>query len=221
MQYHADSTLKQIQYNYGEIFSSTVFKRENGLLKEFASSRSMYKNSIHYDRSRISQLVNGYKEIQLPNGSKMQYGYNNDGIVSTLKYFTINEGGETLKMSCVYHYNNNKELTKVITTEGANSLTHTIESYSDSTYFDPLMFIDTGLMEDFVIFSIPVLSKMNKYPAKIIREVKLGTEPQFVDKITSNACEIQDRHIRKLTIKVTSPGMPGYEPTVTGTFKYE
>lgn len=221
MHYNTDSTLKEIAYRFQNIVGSTVFTWQNKRLKDMADDRSMYKNTFYYDQSRISHYINSYKEVALPSSYKMEYSYNSNGTVATLKYYTTNEAGTTLKTSSVYTYNTKGELTKVVSQQANNIYTHIIEAYSDSTYFNPLMFVETGLSENYSVYNVPVLSKMKKYPAKIIRKVKLGNDDEFVDKIEENNCVIENRHIKKISTKITVPGMPGYENSIVATFKYQ
>lgn len=220
MHYNQDSTLKEIAYQRENIVGSTIFNWENKRLKEYYDDRSLYTNTVYYDQSRISHYTNTYKQVQLPSAFKMEYIYSNDGKLASLKRYSTNEAGTSLKSTSVYTYSTAGELTKVVTQDDNAVYTHQIESWSDSTYFNPLMFIDTGLFENYPVYNIPVLSAMKKFPAKIIRKVKIGNDAEFIDKIDENTCVIENKFISKITYKITIPGMPGYENNLVALFKY-
>lgn len=220
MQYNTDSTLKEITYRYGNVSSSTIFDWENKQLKAFYDNRSLYKNTIYYGESGISHYVNAYKEIPLPSSFTMEYSYNEKNQITTLKRFTTNEAGTTLKATSTYYYNSSSALEKVETKENNAVYTHIIASYSDTVYFSPLLFIETTLSENYPVFNIPVLSRMNRYPAKIIRKVKLGNDATFVDKITENTVSATDKNITQIKCRITVPQMPSYDRQVVSQFKY-
>lgn len=220
MHYNEDSTLKEITYRYGNILNSTIFNWENQRLKELYEDRSLYKNAFHYSESGISYYVNTYKNIQLPSSYKMEYSYDEKERVTALKYYTTNEAGITLKATSTYYYNNAAALEKVETKDATAVYTHVIESYSDTAYFDPLLFIETSLSENYPIFNIPVLSRMKGFPAKIIRKVKIGNEAAYIDKIVENTVLTADKNISKITSRITVPDMPSYDIRIVSIFKY-
>ncbi|MFT3749031.1 MAG: hypothetical protein QM768_11965 [Agriterribacter sp.] len=220
MHYNEDSTLKKISYRYGNVLNATIFNWENQRLKEFYEDRSLYKNTFHYIGSGISYYVNTYKDIQLPSSYKMEYSYDDKARVTVLKHYTTNEAGTTLKATSTYHYNSASVLERVETKDNSAVYTHLIESYSDMAYFNPLLFIETGLWENYPVFNIPVLSSMKGFPAKIIRKVKIGNEATYIDKIEENTVLIADKNISRIINNVTSPGMSGYNKRVVAVFKY-
>ncbi|MGN6491039.1 MAG: hypothetical protein ACTHLE_03505 [Agriterribacter sp.] len=221
MIYNTDSTLKQIDYSFQNIVSATVFEWEAKKVKVMYDDRSLYKNTYYYTGDRIAHYINSPKQIVSQSSYKMEYTYKSNGQLDKLKYFTTNEAGTELKTSSIYEHNAAGDLTKVTTTNNNSIITHTIESYSDSADFNPLIFIEVGLFENYTIYNLPVMSRMKKYPTRIVRTVKTGDDEPYIDKITENTCEISDRRINKLTSKITVPGMPQYSNTVAGVFKYE
>lgn len=221
MVYNTDSTLKQIDYSYQNIVGATVFEWEGKRMKVMYDDRSLYKNTYYYSGDRITHYINSPKQIVSPSSYKMEYTYKSNGQPDKLKYLTTNEAGTELKGGTTYEYNNAGDLIKATTISGNSVITHTIESYSDSADFNPLIFIEVGLYEYYTIFNLPVMSRLKKYPAKIIRTVKTGNAEPYIDKIDEHICEISNRRINKITSKITIPGMPQYSNTITAMFKYE
>lgn len=221
MAYNSDSTLKEIDYSFQNIVSATVFEWEAKKVKVMYDDRSLYKNTYYYTGDRVAHYINSPKQIVSQVSYKMEYTYKSNGQLDKLKYFTTNEAGTELKTSSTYEYNTAGDLTRVTTTNNNSIITHTIESYSDSADFNPLIFIEVGLFENYTIYNLPVMSRMKKYPTKIVRTVKTGNDEPYIDKITENTCEISDRRINKITSKITIPGMPQYSNIVAGVFKYE
>lgn len=221
MAYNSDSTLKQIDYSFQNVVSATVIEWEAKQMKVMHDDRSLYKNTYYYMGDRVTHYINSPKQIVSQSSYKMEYTYKSNGQLDKLKYFTTNEAGTELKAGTTYEYNTTGDLTKVTTITGNSVITHTIESYSDSADFNPLLFIEVGLYENYTIYNLPVMSKMKKYPTKIVRTVKTGNDDPYIDKVTESICEIGDRRINKLTYKITIPGMPQYSNTVVGVFQYE
>lgn len=219
MSYNEDSTLNEIEYRYGNAVSSTIFNWEDRRLKELYEGRSLYKNTFHYTGAKISHYLNTYKTIPLPSSYRMEYSYDAAGRVVLLKYYTTNEAGTMLKTTSTYSYDNDG--LKNVETKSDNAvITHSIETYSDSADFNPLLFIDTGLFEHYPLFNIPVLSTMKKFPSKIIRKVKTGSNAAYIDTIEENDCLINNKSIIQIISRITSPGMPGYEKKIVALFKY-
>lgn len=218
--YNNDSTLKKISYQFQNTVSNTVFNWENGRLKEMYDEQSLYKNSFYYSGETITHFVNTYKQVQLPSPYQMEYSYDELGKLNTLQYSTTNEAGTVLKATSSYYYNNSGELEQVITQNGNAVYTHIIEGYSDTAIFNPLVFVETTLFENYPIFNLPVLQAMKKYPSKIIRKVKIGEATAYIDKIDENDCLVENKLIRRINFKITSPGMPQYENKLVADFNY-
>lgn len=221
MDYNKDSTLKQIIYRFRNSTSATIFTWEKKQIKEMYDDRSLYKNTYYYNGSVVSHYINSPKQIVPANSCKMEYGYGDNGRLSSLKYITTNEAGAKVQTVSTYIYNTAGELQEVKTVATNSVITHTIERYTDSVHFNPLVFIETGLFENYPIFNLPLLSSMKKYPQKIIRMVKIGNDDPYTDKIEENICEITNKQIHTITSTITSPGMPDYRVSITGVFKYE
>lgn len=146
----------------------------------------------------------------------MEYSYDGQGRVRELKYYTI---GEVLQATSTYSYTNGA-LERVVTKDADNVYTHVIEAYADTAWFDPLLFIEAALPENYPVFNIPVLGSMKKLPAKIVRMVQTGDDEPYIDIIEENAVVITGKHIAQITNSITVPLMPGYLKRAVGVFKY-
>ncbi|MFT3680829.1 MAG: hypothetical protein QM791_11190 [Ferruginibacter sp.] len=221
MQYNGNYNLSKIIYTHGNITGATVINWQGSKVKEMFDDRSLFKNSYYYSRDRITHYINSFKAGTSSNSFKMEYTYNADGYVAVLKYFSTTEAGTTLKTTTNYEYNAAGDLVKATTLTPDITIIHTIVGYSEPADFDPLIFVETGLFENYTIFNLPVMSQLKKYPVKITRAVKAGNDPLFIDKIDENTCEITGKRINKMNTKIIFPATPDYNLSITGTFKYE
>lgn len=221
MNYNTDSTLNKIVYTYQNITGATVFVWQDKQLQQMFDDRSLYANNYYYDGGKVSHYINKYKTGASPTSYKMEFTYNANGSVATLKWLATNEAGTKIKSASTYHYNVAGELSKVVTLNDNSVITHMVESYTDSVNFEPLVFIETGLFENYPIFNLPVMSRMKKYPTKIVRTVKIGTDAEYIDKVEENICGIVNKRINKIATTITIPGMPQYRSSVVATFNYD
>ncbi|MCF1713162.1 hypothetical protein L0U88_00790 [Flavihumibacter sp. RY-1] len=221
LQYNADSSLKQINYSLLNSVGSTIFEWEGGKMKGMYDNRSLYKNTYHYDGNRVSYYINTTRDFVSATSYKMEYHYNANGQVSKLNYYSSNEAGSTLKTATTYEYNASGELSKAITSSGNSIITHTIDSYSDSADFNPLLFIEVGLYEYYTLYNLAVFSSLKKYPAKITRTIKTGTNAAYVDRIVEHVCDITNRRINKITSHSNYPSNPQYNSSLEAVFTYD
>lgn len=113
----------------------------------------------------------------------MEYTYENDGKLKQLDYLQVNEAGATLRTRSSYQYSTNGDLQKIVTVDNSFIITHVIEAYSEPVDFNPMLFIETGLFENYPLYNYAVMSRLKKIPSKILRLVKNGAAPEFTDKI--------------------------------------
>jgi hypothetical protein len=221
VQYNADSSLKQINYSLLNSVGSTIFEWESGKMKGMYDNRSLYKNTYHYDGNRVSHYINTTRDFVSATSYKMEYLYNANGKVSKLNYLTTNEAGSKLKTTTSYEYNTAGDLVKATTTSDNSVITHTVDSYSDSADFNPLLFIEVGLYEYYTLYNLAVFSSLKKYPAKITRTIKTGNNAAYVDRIVEHVCDITNRRINKITSHSTYPANPQYNSSIEAIFKYD
>lgn len=221
VQYNADSSLKQINYSLLNSVGSTIFEWEGGKMKGMYDNRSLYKNTYHYDGNRVSYYINTTRDFVSATSYKMEYHYNANGKVSKLNYFYSSEAGSILKTATTYEYNASGELNKAITTSGNSIITHTIDSYSDSADFNPLLFIKVGLYEYYTLYNLAVFSSLKKYPAKITRTIKTGNNAAYVDRIVEHVCDITNRRINKISSHSSYPANPQYNSSLEAVFTYD
>lgn len=219
--YNTDSTLKQIRYFFIASSHSYEFSWSGKKMIEMHDNVSLYKNTYTYNGNNVFQMTNTPKNGPVTGSYKMEYTYNASGKVDKLKYFVTNEAGTEIRAGTSYQYNGAGELIKTTTQTGNTIITQTIDGYSDEAIFNPWIFIDFTLLENYMIFNYPVLSTMKGYPLKITRTVQTGNDPAFVDIITTNTCDVSNKRINKLKIEIEYPGMPGYHSTHTGQFNYK
>jgi len=182
--------------------------------------RSWYKNVFYYNESGITHFTNTVREGSSPTSYTMKFDYTSPGKISTLKYYNTDEAGTTLRSVSEYQYQENGELLSVVTHSGNSVFTHIIESFSEEVNFDPLIYIEPSLSENYTVYNLPVLNGMHKLPKKIIRKVKTGNAEEYVDKIEETQFEIENKRLNKITTTITIPGMPQYSNTMSAVFKY-
>ncbi|MFT3702516.1 MAG: hypothetical protein QM802_09110 [Agriterribacter sp.] len=220
MEYNTDSNLVKIDYRFQNIVSTTVFNWTGKQFKEMYDDRSWYKNVFYYNGSNVSHYINTAREASIPTSYTMEYGYTPAGKLITLKHYSTDEAGTVLKASSQYQYNTQGELASVVTQSGNSVFTHVVESFSEEINFDPLIYIEPTLSENYTIYNLPVLSSAHKLPKKIIRKVKIGTAEEFVDKIEETVFETAHKRLNKITTTITIPGMPQYTNKISAVFRY-
>ncbi|RFS26816.1 hypothetical protein DVR12_03255 [Chitinophaga silvatica] len=219
--YNTDSTLKQINYSLASQTSSTIFEWENKKIKTIFEDKSLYQSTYSYDNGRISNYVIGTKQPGYPVTHKMEFSYNTNGQPNKLKFSTTNEAGTQLKTETTYEYNSGGDLIKITTINGNSIITDVIDQYSDSVVFNPLIFVAVGLAEGYTINNLPVLSRMTKFPAKIVRTIKNGNDPAYIDRVSENICKISNKQIDTIKAIVTFPKTPQGDRNVTAAFEYK
>ncbi|WP_345026162.1 hypothetical protein [Ravibacter arvi] len=221
MLYDADSTLSRIRYSFRNVAGSTVIEWEGKRVKSMYEDESRNKNTYYYADGRISHFINSPRQATSAGGYKMEFDYKSNGQLAKLRYFVINEAGTNLKTETVYEYSSSGDLMKATTTGDNSIVTHTIEQYSAPVDFNPLIFIEVGLYENYTVFNLPVMTRMKKYPLRIVRTVQIGNEAAYIDKIDEHICEISNRRLNKIKSTITVPKMPQYSKSVTGVFEYD
>ncbi|WP_207513139.1 hypothetical protein [Longitalea luteola] len=222
--YHPDSSLQRIDYTYQNVGGSTVFGWAGNKLTELYDDRSMYKNVFEYDASgKVVKMKNQEKTPSSDRHYQFQFIYNGANRIDTLKYSITNEAGTQLRGLSIYEYNQHGELAKVITRQGVNEITHTIDAWSPPVSFVAGHYIESTLMENYPIYNLAVmmqLQKANKLPAKVTRVVKTGADPAYVDKIEEHIFTVSNYRIEKVQSTTTYPQMPDYTAHLDAVYSY-
>jgi len=218
-EYNNDQKLKKIVLSSGQVSDIYEFNWKGNKLSEAHEVSSLFKQVYHYDGNRISKIT--YTSVTDPGSSnyKMDYLYRADGKIEKMNLVMLNGSGSNA--TTTYHYNASGELSSTVTIMDQFTITQTIESYSDQISFEPWAFIDLTLLENYMIYNYPVLSSMKALPAKVLRSVKIGAAPEFLDAVTTNTFETGNNRINKLKYELQIPGSPSLGKTRNALFTYK
>lgn len=223
LSYHADSSLKNIDYTFQSSSGKSVFTWSGKKLTEFYSDRSLNKNLFEYDQQgRVIKMHNTAK-AGVSDGYFLEFKYNAQNKLDSLKFFFVNIVGEHLQSSTSYHYSSAGELEAAITKTPTGILTHSINTYSPPVSFNPCNYIETTLSENYIIYNYALmcqLSKVNKLPTKVTRTVKNGSQPSSVDKIEEQTFTVTNHRIDKVVTAISFPAAPGNNATIESVYSY-
>lgn len=202
--YNPDSTVKQILHE-SEISSAEVnYTYTNKKLIRVEVPGSVYVTNFGYTNGVMSHLEGSQNA---GGGHRLEYDYNTNNSLKTMRHYKINEAGQQLLFTSTYQYSADNLLEKVTTVAAGATLTWTLENYSDSCSIEPNLFITgNGLDEMYAIYNYPMLSNLPKLPGKITLTRKNGNNAPFVEKIYENACTITHKKLEKMKLRVTYPG---------------
>lgn len=221
LSYNNDSTIKHIAYANQSAADQLYFAWSAKRAITMAYASSLYTNTLNYNNDKLVSVVNTYKDLSLPNGYKFEYAYNANGTLSELKYYTINEAGAKLVTTTTYTYNANGDPQTITTTQLNNiKIVYTIESWSQECAFNPWIFISASLSEYYQLYNYPVLSKLNKLPAKLTKTVQQPGMPDKVDRITESVYTITNKRLDKTVTTLSYPGHPELDQTQTAVYTY-
>lgn len=221
--YNPDSSIHQRLDKSDQQESTTNFLWENGKMVEQHQSASLYTNKYEYNsQNQLVRLVNKYAELPLAGGYELVFSYDLRNLPSELHYYQVNEGGKELVYRSVYSYNNQNELENVTTFDaaGIRRFVFTVESWTESCQFMPWVFVSGSLHPLYMIYNLPVLSRMHRLPASI-RKVQYNnngsvhSETRFI-----NTADVNGEHIEELTMETKYPADPSLDIRVTGHFIY-
>lgn len=217
--YNDDHSLKRIVFSAGQAADIYNFTWKDNKLTEAYEAGSSFRQFYHYEGDRITDMT--YAPATDPgNGNyKMEYTYRTDGKIDKMKLVMLNGSGANALTT--YHYNAAGELSSTITIMDEYMITQTIESYSAPVSFEPWTFIDLTLLENYMIYNYAVLRSMKALPAKVLRSVKIGNAPEFMDAVTTNTFEISDKRINKLKYELKIPGSSSLDRTQNAQFIYK
>jgi len=220
-EYNADNKLKKIRYKASQSSEDAVeFTWSGNLMTEVRENSSIYKNVYHYSAGKVIRSTNETRNSPSTVYYNLDYDYRGDGKVDKMRYITYAANGPELKAETIYHYNATGDLTSTVTDMGSTIVTQQIDGYT-TVNFNPWVFIDLTLLENYMIFNYPVLSSMKGFPKKITRIVKQGNDPEFVDIVTTHNFEINKNRITKMEVELSSPTTPQLNRKRTALFTYK
>ncbi|WP_295129375.1 hypothetical protein [uncultured Chitinophaga sp.] len=219
--YNTDSSIKTIIYENGSAGQETFFDYQDKKLVKTGYVGSLHTTLYTYDNNnRVIKMH--IKQVETIPGTSysLEYTYNSKGQVAEQKFYVINEAGTKHRGTSTYQYNAQNLITRVVTLDGQHKYTWDIEAYSDEYSVSPWVFVNTYLSEFYAIYNYPVISSMNRLPAKLRRTAQLNGGTPKVDRIDQQKYEITGKKINKLIAIVDFPGHPELHATDTAFFKY-
>lgn len=221
LSYNPDSTLKKTDYTNGTAGGTVYINYANKQVTEMGNEISLYADYYTFENSRVKKVLTKWKAGTSPTSHYLEYAYNNDGTVATLKYFHTNEAGTTLKATSTYQYDAQKLVKQIVTeqAEGAR-ITFKIDAYSDVYGVSPLVFVQPGLNELYTIYNYPVITSMNRLPAKITKLIKPAGGTEKEDAIYIQNYRIDKKKINTLYSEINFPEHPNLNVKDTAVFTY-
>lgn len=221
LSYNPDSTLKKTDYTNGTA-GGTVYINYNGKqITEFGNETSLNADFYTYVNGRVTRVLNKRKTGTYPVSHHLDYTYNNDGTVATLKYYQTNEAGTALKTTSAYQYDAQKLVKQVVTEQpDGYRITHKIDAYSDVYGVSPLIFVQPGVTEFYTIYNYPVITSMNRLPAKITRLIKPAGGAEKEETIYIQDYKIDKKKINTLYSEINYPEHPNLNVKDTAVFTY-
>ena len=219
--YNTDTTLRTVQYNLGGSTGKTVFEWSAGKMTSISDDRSLYKNVYTYGPdNKVVKVEN----VQKSGGSSvfvLEYTYNAQGLVDSMKYFATNTGTKVLKTRSGYSYDANQKLTEVVTESGTNLVKSVIDSWSPELFFIPQMYLDVTLSENYDVYNLPVLLQKKMLPAKITRMVKPASGVYATDKVQEVQFTLSGTKVTNTKTTVTYPNVPGSNTVLNTVYIYK
>ena len=220
LSYNNDSTVKTVNYIGTGSSYAVNYLYSQGNIARFELEGPFYSYEFQYDSNvRISgmkrweQQANRYSE-------ELEFSYNPNGTVSTLKYHQVNEAGRKLLHTHTYNYDAKNQLTEInsMASNGTRSKV-TIEGYSTGFSFDPLWFMGISLDDSYMIYNYPLLSTMKGLPTKIVYTDYPNGQPSINRVITVNYT-INNKRIERQLTSIRYPQHPAYDTSSETVFTY-
>lgn len=205
--YNPDSTLKQtIAESYGASTVIRSFIYEQKRLVRIVKSNLKEETFAYDNTGRISSIVE--KQSTSEFGNRLEFEYNNLGLVNNLKYFTTEGAQSTLKQISTYDYDSQKRLLKITTTAPANpsyKWTLQFENHSEELYINAWSHLEPWQLIDinYTLYNYPVLSNLKHLPGKIVSKQQLNGS--LTDSKTETyEFEIKNKFLLSITHKTNS-----------------
>lgn len=181
--YNPDSTLKRtIAGSAGATTMTRDFNYSNKRLMQVIKSNLMEENYQYNTQGRVSSIVEKLVGTTYP-GTKLEFDYNTDGTLKTMKYYEFDDLGNNLKSTSTYEYDSQKRPSKITTVSQSNPGTRVVfdlENYSQPFYINPFTLLEPWhlVAADFQIYNFALLSSLNRLPTKVIRRVEVNGNVQ-------------------------------------------
>ncbi|RYY63039.1 MAG: hypothetical protein EOO05_00385 [Chitinophagaceae bacterium] len=219
--YNTDNSLKTIQYNLGGSTGKTMFEWSGSRMTSISDDRSLYKNVYTYGPD--NKLVK-VENVQKSGGASvflLEYTYNAQGLVDSMKYFATNNGTKVLKTRSGYTYGAGSRLTEVVTESGNNLVKSVVDTWSPELSFIPQMYVDVTLSENYDVYNLPVLEQQDMLPTKITRMVKTGSGNYTTDKVQEIQFTLSGTRVTNTRTTVTFPNVPGSSNVLNAVYIYK
>ncbi|WP_207534160.1 hypothetical protein [Desertivirga arenae] len=187
--YNADSTLKKtIAGSTGATTMTRDFNYTNKKLTQVIKSNLMEENYEYNSHGRISSIVEKLVGTSYP-GTKLEFDYNTDGTLKTMKYYEFDDLRSNLKSTSTYEYDNQKRPYKITTIGQSNPGTKVIfdlENYSGNFYINPFSLLEPWhlVAEDYQVYNFALLSSLNRLPGKVTRKIEVNGTVQETESET-------------------------------------
>jgi YD repeat-containing protein len=221
MHYNTDSTVSHITFALGSAAGQIIYTWNEGRLVEVYDDRSLYTNQYVYDdKGRLTAIRNTNRQGQLNVSYTLEYTYDANNRLQILRYYRVNEAGKQLQETTTYHYNAGGSLVKMETQSGNSIITRRVEAWSDRVQFAYAHFISASLNEHYSLYNYPLLSQLDRLPAKVTKLIKTGTAPEQVEQVAEIVYSISNHRIDKTVTNLTYPNHPNLNQTQDAVYTY-
>lgn len=181
--YNNDGTLKQTIGGLVNAGGHTRnFSYQNGNLTELLKD-DIKKNKFTYNAAKQISSIAEIVASDEKHGSRLDFEYNTNNSLKSMKYYEFDDLKSTLKATSVYEYDVQGLLQKAVVTYPAQpnqKLEYTFADYSNEVEFTPWAVLDfwSMLQANYTFYNYPLLSRMGKLPQKFITRLVINNNVQ-------------------------------------------
>lgn len=175
--YNPDSTVSRtVASSPGTVTLTRDFKYQGGRLVEILKS-GILKEVFNYDNAdRVASITETQTGDNAYFGTRLEFRYNEEGLVSQLDYIEFDDLKTTLKSRSQFEYKEGNLFRITSSNEKQPSflVTYTLEDYSENCYFSPWTRIDPFHLidQDYQIYNFPVQKQFTRLPGRIVKEIR-------------------------------------------------
>ncbi|NTS41861.1 hypothetical protein HRG84_13175 [Flavisolibacter sp. BT320] len=219
--YNSDSTVSYTAFSLGTAGGEIVYEWSGKKLEAMYDSRSLYTNRFVYDdKGRLTAINNTRRQGEPTVSYTLEYSYDYDNRLKSLKYYRVNVAGKQLQETNTYQYNAEGYPSTVITQSGGSIITRRIEVYSGRLRFDYSHFISASLSEHYSLYNYPLLHQLDRLPAKVTKLLKTGAAAEKVEQVTETNYTITNHRLDKTVTRLTYPEHPDLNQELEAVYMY-
>jgi hypothetical protein len=219
--YNSDSTVSYTMFSLGSTGGQVAYEWNGKRLEAFYDDRSLYTNRFVYDdQGRLTAINNTLRQGEPKISYTLEYSYDNNNRLQTLRYYRVTEAGKQLQETNTYQYNAAGYPATIITQSGGSTITRRVEAYSDRLRFDYSHYLSASLSEHYSLYNYPLLRHLDRLPAKVIKLLKTGAAAEKVEQVTDITYTITNHRLDKTVTRLSYPEHPNLNQVQEAVYDY-